>query len=182
LESVYALIAHRGFESHSLRHPIFPTLRIIYRPTATWEGVQAARPRWFASLAIQALPFAALCALAWPFATTLFLALAAVLILAAGFYLLAPWFDARRSWDGSVALAAYASTPVLVSWFLLVFPPFAVVPVIALLHSFALCYLGVQRLLGCRETEAALFVAGAWVSSAFGSMLLGALCGAAGLL
>ncbi len=144
--------------------------------------MQAVRPRWFTSLGIQALPFAALCALAWPFASTLFLALAAILILAAGFYVLAPWFGARRSWDAAVALAAYASTPVLVSWFLLVFPPFAVVPVVALLHYFALCYLGVQQLLGCRESEAALFVAGAWVFSALGSMLLGALCGAAGLL
>ena len=128
------------------------------------------------------LPFALLCGLAWPFARTVVLSLVAVLILGLGFFLLAPWFDARRSWDRAMAVAAYASTPVMVSWFLLVFPPFAVVPIIALLHSFALSYLGVQQLLECRESEAALLVAAAWVFSAVGSMLVGALCGAAGLV
>ena len=162
--------------------PILPSLGVIYRPTRAWEALRAQPPRWYASLAGQALPFSALCALAWPFFSTLFLALASVLILAGGFYLLAAWFGARRSWDGAMALAAYASTPVLVSWFLLVFPPFAVVPVVALLHCFALCYLGVQQVLGCRESEAALLVAAAWVFSALCSMLLGALCGAAGIL
>jgi len=131
---------------------------------------------------VQVLPFTLLCGLAWPFGRTVVLSLAAVLILALGFFVLAPWFDARRSWDRAMAVAAYASTPVLVSWFLLVFPPFAVVPVIALLHSFALSYLGVQALLECRESEAALFVAAAWVFSAVASMAVGALCGAAGLV
>jgi hypothetical protein len=184
LESVYALIAHRGFESHSLRHfpPIVPSLGIIYRPTRTWDAVRIARPRWLASLAVQVLPFTLLCGLAWPFGRTVVLSLVAVLILALGFFLLAPWFDARRSWDGSMAVAAYASTPVLLSWFLLVFPPFAIVPVIALMHSFALCYLGVQQVLECRESEAALLVAGAWLFSAVASMVVGALCGAAGLV
>jgi hypothetical protein len=131
---------------------------------------------------VQVLPLALLCALPWPSAQTVLLAIAAVLVLALGFFALAPWFDVRRSWDRSMAVAAYASTPVLVSWFLLVFPPFAIVPVIALLHSFALSYLGVQQVLDCRESEAALLVAAAWVFSGFGSLLLGGLCSAAGLV
>jgi hypothetical protein len=144
--------------------------------------VRDTRPRWAASLGVQVLPFALLCALAWPAVSTVLVSVAAVGMLGLGFFLLAPWFGVARSWDGSVALAAYASTPVLLSWFLLLFPPFAVLPIIALIHCFALCYLGAQQLLDCRESEAAMFVAGAWVFSAVGGMLLGGLCSAAGLI
>jgi hypothetical protein len=161
---------------------LLPSLAIVYRPTRAWQEVRAAHPGWFASLTVQVLPFALLCALAWPRASTVLLSLAAVLILGLGFFVLAPWFEVRRSWDRSIALAAYASTPVLLSWFLLVFPPFAVVPVVALLHSFALCYLGVQHILECRESEAAMLVAAAWVFAAVSGVLLGGLCSAAGLI
>jgi len=144
--------------------------------------VRAARPTWAVSLAVQVLPFALLCAVAWPRVSTLVVALAAVALLGLGFFLLAPGFGVARSWDRSAAVAAYASTPVLLSWFLLLYPPFAVLPIVALLHCFALCYLGVQQVLECRESEAALSVAGAWVFSAIGSMLLGGLCSAVGLI
>jgi hypothetical protein len=144
--------------------------------------VRAARPRWPVSLAVQVLPFALLCALAWPGVSTVLVALAAVLTLGLGFFLLAPWFEVARSWDRSLAVAAYASTPVLLSWCLLLYPPLMILPIVALLHCFALCYLGVQHVLECRESEAALFVAAAWIFSALGSMLLGGLCSAAGLL
>jgi hypothetical protein len=144
--------------------------------------VRAARPRWLVSLAVQVLPFALLCALAWPRVSTVFVSLAAVAMLGLGFFVLAPVFGIARSWDRSLAVAAYASTPVLLSWFLLLYPPFIVLPIVGLLHCFALCYLGVQQVLECKESEAALFVAAAWVFSGIGSMLLGALCGAAGLL
>jgi Yip1-like protein len=162
--------------------PILPSLSIVYRPTTTWQAVRAARPGWAASLLVQVLPFALLCAVAWPSFGTVVLTLVAVVILALAFFVLAPVFDVARSWDRSMALAAYASTPVLLSWFLLVFPPFMVVPVAALIHCFALCYLGVQQLLECRESEAAMFVAAAWVLSAIAGMLLGGLCSAAGLI
>jgi hypothetical protein len=144
--------------------------------------VRAAQPRWATSLLVQVLPFALLCALAWPSLRTVLLLLAAVTILALALFLLAPWFAASRSWDRAMAVACYASTPVLLSWFLLLFPPFAVLPIVALLHCFALCYLGVQQLLECRESEAAMFVAAAWVLSGIGGMLLGGLCSAAGLI
>jgi hypothetical protein len=121
-----------------------------------------------------------LCALPWSFTRTLLLAIAAVVTLGLGFFAVAPWFGVARTWNGSMAVAAYASTPALVAWALLVFPAFAIVPIVALFHSFALAYLGVQEVLGCKEEEAALLVAAAWVFSALGSMLLGALCGAAG--
>ena len=159
---------------------MLPSLQIIFRPTRAWHAVRESRPGWLACLAVQVLPFSLLCLVAWPRASTVLMSLAAVLMLALGFFVVAPWSGVVRSWDRSVAVAAYASTPVLVSWSLLAFPAFAVVPVVALLHCFALCYLGVQQVLGCREPEAALLVASAWVFSTLGSMLLGGLCSAAG--
>jgi hypothetical protein len=144
--------------------------------------VRAAPPRWVVSLAVQVLPFALLCTLAWPRVSTVFISLAAVAMLGLGFFALAPVFGVARSWDRSLAVAAYASTPVLLSWFLLLYPPFIVLPIVGLLHCFALCYLGVQQVLECKESEAALFVAAAWVFSGIGGMLLGGLCSAAGLL
>lgn len=144
--------------------------------------MRAAPPRWAVSLAVQVLPFALLCAFAWPAVSTVLICLAAVITLGLGFFALAPVFGVARSWDRSLAVAAYASTPVLLSWFLMLYPPFIVLPIVGLLHCFALCYLGVQHVLECRESEAALFVAAAWVFSGIGGMLLGGLCSAAGLL
>ena len=161
---------------------IFPSLLIVFRPTRAWRAVREARPRWSVAIAVQVLPFSLLALVAWPQASTVLLALAAVLMMALGLFVLAPWSSVRRTWDGSVAVAAYAATPVLVTWILLLFPMFAMIPVAALIHAFALCYLGVQEVLGCRETEAALFVASAGMFSVIGSMIVGGLCGAAGLL
>jgi hypothetical protein len=159
-----------------------PSLAVIYRPTRAWQALRAARPGWLRCILVQVLPLALFCALAWPFASTVVLVVVAVLTLALGFFVVSPWFDVPRSWDGCAAVAAYASTPVMVAWGLLAYPPFAILPIVALLHSFALGYLGVQEVLGCREEEAALLVAAAWVFSAVGSMVIGALCGAAGFL
>ena len=161
---------------------MLPSLSVIYRPTRVWQSVREARPSWTVSLFVQVLPLALLCAVPWRSPQTVFLCVASVAVLALGFFALAPWFQARCSWNGAMAVAAYGSTPVLVSWFLLVFPAFAIVPVIALLHCFAVSYLGVQQVLDCRESEAALLVAAAWIFSAFASMVLGGLCAAAGLI
>ena len=147
------------------------------------------------------LPLALLPALAWPvgqaasgdlawspqalaasFVTTLASSLATVLLLAAAFYLLAPFFDASRHWSRSVGVAAYAATPVLAAGALLVLPVLIVACVVACLHAFALCYLGVQQMLGCRESDAAFFVAAACMAALVLSMLLAGLCGAVGLL
>ena len=161
-------------------HPFLPSLGIIFRPTRAWLALRAARPGWAASLFVQVLPFALLWLLAWPSVSTVLLVLAVVAVLALGFFILAPWFDARRSWDGSMAVAAYASTPVLATWLLLVYPPLMVLPVAALLHAFALSCLGVQHVLYCRSSEAELFVAGTWIFSAVATLALGGLCSAAG--
>lgn len=52
----------------------------------------------------------------------------------------------------------------------------------AFLHCFALCYLGLQSVLGCREADAAGFVAAACMFTGIASSVLGALCSAAGVI
>jgi hypothetical protein len=158
-----------------------PSLSIIYSPTRAWLAVRAARPGWAASLLVQVLPFALLWLLAWPSVGTVLLVLAGVAMVALGFFILAPSFEARRSWDGSMAVAAYASTPALAAWLFLVYPPLMVLPVAALLHAFAISCLGVQHILDCRDSEAELLVAGSWMFSGVGAIFLGGLCSAAGL-
>ena len=127
------------------------------------------------------LPWAA-GAMAASILSTVLLSLAAILVFAVAFYLLCPFFDLPRARRRSVAVAAFASTPVLLVGGLLFIPGMIVASVASFVHCFALCYLGVQRLLGCRESEAAFFVAAAAMLSLIGSLLLGGLCSAAGLI
>jgi len=174
---------------------------ITFRPDGAWRALRAADPSWIASLLRHALPLSLLPALAWPLGqawsgelpwvpaavvaslvSSVLLIFASILVLAAAFYLLCPFFDMPRAWPRSVAVAAFASTPVLLAGALLVIPGMIVASVASLIHSCALCYLGVQRVLGCRESEAAFFVAAACMLALVGGLLLGGLCSAVGLL
>jgi hypothetical protein len=114
--------------------------------------------------------------------STVGFALASIILLGIAFYLLSPFFVARKPWRACLAVAAFATTPVLLSGALLVLPVLIVASVAACIHCFALCYLGVQRVLGCRESEAAFFVAAACMLSLVGSLVLAGLCSAAGLI
>jgi hypothetical protein len=174
---------------------------ITFRPSRAWQALRAADPSSIDSLVRHALPFSLLPALAWPLGqvrsgelpmvpgalaaslvSTVLLTLASILVLAGAFYFLCPFFDMSRTWRRSVAVAAFASTPVLLAGALLLIPGMIVASVAALIHCFALCYLGAQRVLGCRESEAAFFVAAACVLALIGGLLLGGLCSATGLI
>jgi Yip1 domain len=176
-------------------------IEITFRPDGAWQALRAADPPWIESVLRHALPFSLVPALAWPLGqawsgelplmpaaltaslvSTVLLTLASILVLAAAFYLLCPFFDMPRAWPRSVAVAAFASTPVLLAGGLLVVPGMIVASVASLIHCFALCYLGVQRVLGCRESEAAFFVAAACMLALLGGLLLGGLCSAIGLI
>jgi len=176
-------------------------LAVTFRPAAAWDALRAADPGWGATLARHVLPLSLLPAVAWPlgqaasgrlpltfgglgasFLATLALAVASVLVLAAGFFALSPAFAAPRHWGRSMAVAAYAATPVLLSGALLVMPVLVVASLAACVHGFALCYLGVQRLLDCPEPDAAFFVASAAMFALVASLALGGLCSAAGLI
>jgi len=180
-------------------------LRIVFRPRAAWAAVRAADPPWSRSLLRYVLPIALLPATAWPlgqaasgqlagsqstlpaalaagFTATLALSLACVLLLALGIYLLAGFFRSTRSWNKSVAISAYSSTPVLLCGALLFVPILAIASVGALIHGLVLCSLGLNEVLGCRDEDCAAYVASAAVFTGAASVALGALCSAAGLI
>ena len=180
-----------------------PFLSIVLRPGAGWEAVRAAPPRWHAALLYHVAPLALLPAIAWPighaldpigpqalapawfagsFAMTFGFCIAAVALTAAALHALAPFFGAARHWDRAFAVAAYSSTPVLLAGPLLVSAVLAIVAVVAFFHACALGALGVERVLGCRGEDAAMYVAGAALLSGAGGLALGALCGIAGIL
>lgn len=157
--------------------------------------MRAANPRWTRTLARYAAPLALLPAIAWPigqgasgwaaavsFASTLALSLASVLLFAAGAYALASFFEAARDWDRAVAVAAYASTPMFACGALLVVPVLVVASVAGFVHCLALAYLGMQTVLGCKETDAAAFTAGAGLFALVAGLVLGGLCSAVGLI
>ena len=176
-------------------------ITITFRPAAAWDAVRRKDPPWLSTLAGHVLPLALLPAGAWPIGqawsgrlpftfsglggsllATVVLALASVLVFAAGLFVLSPAFGAPRHWGRAVAVAGYAATPVLLSGALLVMPVLVIASLAACVHSFALCYLGVQRLLGCPQADAAFFVAAATMFAVVASLLLGGLCSAAGLI
>ena len=181
--------------------PLPSPLAMVLRPSAAWTALRAADPSWLRTFLRHALPLSLLPALAWPLGqaaagdlswtlralvglslSTLALSVAVILALAAALCVLAPAFEARRNWNRSVAVAAYAATPVLLSGALLLMPVLIMVSVIACLHACALCYGGVQAVLGCPERDAAFFVAAAGMLSLLASLVLGGLCSAAGVL
>jgi hypothetical protein len=163
--------------------------------------LRAADPHWTRPLLGHALPLSLLPAIAWPigqslagvlpadmeslgraFAATAVFSLASVLLLGLGIFVLAPLFRCPRLWGRSMAIAAYASTPVLLSGGLLFVPMLVLACFAAFAFLFVLCDMGVTELLGCREAESASYVVGSCLFAGVGSMALGALCSAAGLI
>lgn len=108
--------------------------------------------------------------------------LVSIYLLAASLYALAPFFSGRRSWGRSFQVAAYSSSPVMLSGLLLVLPVLAFATLVAVCHSFYLQYVGVSCVLEVREGDAAEFVALVAVLMIVSSTLLGAMASALGVL
>jgi hypothetical protein len=178
---------------------------LVLTPAGEWEAIRAEGPAWQDSLGAYALPLALLPALGWAsglalnpvddprmvggaagfalsFVQTLTLSVLNVGVLALGFYLLLPLYDLRRDWNAAAAVAAYGSTPVLLSGILLVVPVLVMVSLLGLMHCFYLYYLGVHRVLGSRPSEATGFVAAGCVFTVFVSALIAALASALGVI
>ena len=178
-------------------------LGLLIRPAATWKRIRAADPSWTRSLLGYAAPLALLPSIAWPlgqslkadagalagpgaivygFVATWLLTLACIGLLALGIFALAGFFNVARNWDRAMAVSAYSSTPVLLCGALLVMPLLVIASVGGFLYGLALCSIGLQEMLDCREGDTPAFVAGAGVFLGVTSMALGALCSAIGLL
>lgn len=177
-------------------------LRILWRPGDAWAAVLAADPDWRRSLGVVG-PLALLPAIAWPlghaldpigpgaaalhslaasFAATFAFCVAAVFLAAAVIYALAPLFEARRHWNRAMAVAAYSSVPVLLAAPLLFSATLTILVIAAFFHACVLCALGLERLLGCRNEDAAMYVAAVGLVSGVAGLLLGGLSSAAGIL
>jgi hypothetical protein len=116
-------------------------------------------------------------------AVTYFASLLGMLVTAVAFWLLGRLFGAgAASWSGGVRLAAYGATPLWISALVLFSPVLVAVCLVALLHVFYLYYVGAQRVLGVRESEAAIFVMLALVVTSAALTLAGSALGAARLL
>jgi hypothetical protein len=116
------------------------------------------------------------------FVATLFLSLACLLLLALGFYLLAPFFKATRNWNRSVALACYAGTPVFFCGAALVVPLLVIASVGGFLYGIGLCAAGLPIMLDAPHEDVPAYLATASMFFGASSMALGALCGAIGLI
>ena len=165
--------------------------------------MRSAAPGWKRSLFGHVAPLALIPALAWPLghsldpigpgtasagslaasagATFVFI-LVVVVLAAAAVYLLAPVFQTARHWPGAMAVAAYSCTPVLLAAPLLAFATLTILVVIAGLHACFLCRVGVEQLLGCRDEDAAMYVAAAGFLATVAGAVLGGLSSAAGIL
>ncbi len=179
--------------------------RIVVSPRGEWDAVRAENPPWWMALFGHVLPLAFLPALAWAVGRTastgmvidpaalslsfagsvvitVLLSLVSVLLLAAAIYLLAPMYDTERNWSRAVSVAAYGSTPVLLAGVLLVMPIMVIASMVAMLHNFLLYYVGLQRVIGCRESSAAEYLAVSCLIAAMFSGAFGAAGSALGLL
>lgn len=116
------------------------------------------------------------------FAATLLSTLASVIGLAAGLWICAGFAGLARNWSRSTLVAAYASTPVLLSGGLLFLPVLVLASLIAMLHCFALCHSGARDILGCPAGDADGFTAASIVVAFALTLVFGALCSAAGIL
>ena len=179
-------------------------LRIIWGPREAWLAVRSADPGWQRSLLGHAAPLAFIPALGWPLGdaldpagpaavasasslaaaaiTTFVLCLATVVVVAGAIYALAPEFGAPRHWNRAVAVAAYSSTPVLLAVPLLASATLTILFIASLFHACLLCGLGLQRLVGCRGEDAAMYVAAVGFVAGIAGLVLGGLSSAVGIL
>ena len=165
--------------------------------------MRAAAPRWQRSLFGLAAPLSLVPAIAWPIGhaldpigpdgasarslavssgTTFAFCLAAVLVVAAASYALAPVFSVARHWDRAMAIAVYSAVPVFLASPLLASAVLTIVVIAALFHACFLCSIGLRQLLGCRNEDAAMYVAAAGFVSGAAGLVLGGLSSAAGIL
>lgn len=177
-------------------------LRLTFSPNAEWQAIRddPPGPRGVIAsfvLLLACIPAASLCLglllsgdarsidLGWVAqrgAVAYFGTVLSILLLAASLFILAPLFAGGRNWARALQVAAYSSAPVLLAGLVLVVPALAYATLLAVVHSFYLQYVGVQRILGVKEGNAAEYVALGIVLLVVASTLLGAIGSRLGVL
>ena len=105
-----------------------------------------------------------------------------VFVLASSIYILAPLFVRTRDWPRALQVAAYSSAPIWLGGFILAIPEVAYAELLAVFQAFYVLYVGLKRILGVKEDNAAEYVALSIVLLTVATTLLGALGGALGML
>ncbi len=182
-----------------MRKALRRAVRLTLQPGAEWQAIRGEALNQRSLLTGFLLPMACIPALSWGLGLALsegssaaglaqaahrggvvfFGSLLSVFLLAASMFVLAPLFVAARDWARAFQVAAYSSAPVLLGGILLLFPDIAYVMLLPALQSFFVQYVGVHRILGAKEGEAAEYVAlgivllvvTSTLSGAFGSWL-----------
>jgi hypothetical protein len=192
-----------------IRRVVARAVGLITHPQREWAAIAAEGEGALAVLLRYVVPLAAIPAIAWEIgvavfgldafqagpsgaagmrspiigAVTTFLgSILCVACLAVALYMTARVHDARRSWSGAWATAAYGATPVWLAGVLLVQPVLILGVLVATLHACYLWFVGVQAVLGVRPSAAAECVAIALVIGTVLTMLAGGLLGGAGML
>jgi hypothetical protein len=102
-------------------------------------------------------------------------------IIAAIFFVLMRMDRRHRDFRGAMNVAVYGAIPLMVSGVLLFLPINVIICVIAMLHTFVLYWIGVQRVLHIRPANASIFVALAMTITFGASTLLGSFAAKMGL-
>ena len=105
-----------------------------------------------------------------------------VFVLASSIYVLAPLFVPTRDWPRALQVAAYSSAPALLGGAFLAIPDAAYIVLLPVFQAFYVMYLGLKRVLGVKEDNAAEYVALSIVVLSIVTTAMGALGGALGLL
>lgn len=179
--------------------------RIVVCPRVEWDAVRAENGPWWIVLFGYVLPLSSLPAFGWAtgialtgalpnenrlpnltfmgsVALTMLLSVLCVALLALAFYLLAPLYERERNWNRAFSVAGYGTTPVLLAGVLLVMPIMVLASMVAMLHGFLLYFVGLQNVIGCRQSEAAEYLALSCILAATASGALGAVGSALGIL
>ncbi|MCX7157788.1 MAG: Yip1 family protein [Proteobacteria bacterium] len=169
-------------------------VRLTFHPELEWQAIRSEAPDQGALLASFVLPMVCIpalsCGLGLAFhegfsktgleqaahrgSVTFFGSLLSIFLLGMSLYVLAPLFVAVRDWARAFQVAAYSSAPVLLGGVILVVPDIAYVMLLPALQSLYLQYVGVHRVMGVKEGEAAEYVALGIVLLVIASTLAGA--------
>lgn len=184
--------------------------RITVAPAQEWAAIARERPGGVRVLLLYVLPLAAIPAVAWMIGLAVFGmelvmvgepmarpgpglilhsglvtylgSIASVAMLAAALGLLAPMYGGRRDWGGAWTVAAYGATPLWLAGAMLLKPALFVAMLPVMLYCAYVYHCGLCSFGFARTSEAAEYVAVAFLLVLAGSTLVGGLLGQLGVL
>lgn len=115
-------------------------------------------------------------------ATTFFIIVGSIFVLAAIFVLIAPMFGGARDYLAALKVATYGSIPMLLAGATLLLPIMALIGLVGLCHTLYLLAMGARHVLNVPPGEVAEFIGISVLLLSFVSVLGGAAAGTLGLI